>query len=307
MACACEFSLDASAPGLSGAVVAIGVFDGVHLGHRALIESAVGEAREKGAASAVLTFDVDPDDLFGGERFVKIMSNERRVERLAEEPVDAVFVMRFTPEVAALAPDEFLERVFGAALPLSIHVGRDFRFGKGASGDVGTLEEWARRRGVGVCVLDLVSVGEESVKSTRIRGLLSEGDVAGARLLLGRPYTIAGTVEHGRGEGADMGFATANLLVPPRERVLADGVYGAYATVSGERYKAAVSVGVSPTFEDASRANVEVHILDFEGDLYGSEVVVEFVERLRPMMRFSDVDELVSTVKGDIERVRRDL
>ena len=145
------------------------------------------------------------------------------------------------------------------------------------------------------------------VTSTRIRGLLAEGKIEQANALLGHLYSVVGTVQAGRGEGADMGFATANLHVPSARRVLAEGVYAAYAVVDGVRYKAAVSVGVSPTFADRASANMEVHVLDFSGDLYDKPIEVLFANWLRPMISFSSTEELISTVMGNIQWVRDNL
>lgn len=292
---------------LKGAVCALGVFDGVHKGHRAVADRAVRTALEMGVPSAVVTFDVDPDELFSRGSLKKLQSNEERAGMLAQLPVDFVGILPFTCEFAAISPQAFLDDVLGAMKPAGVLVGDDFRFGSKAAGDVRMLSEWGSRNAVAVDVVDLIEVDGVPAKSTRIRGLLDEGDVRGAARLLGRPYSYAGVVRKGRGDGASMGFATANLQVPESRQLPADGVYGGYATVDGVRYKAAVSVGIPPTFAEESRDNVEVHLLGFEGDLYGNEVTVEFVEWLRPMKRFDDVADLVATVKGDIAWIEENL
>lgn len=303
------FLLDgpAEALRLKGAVCAVGVFDGVHAGHRAVARQAAAVAAESGAPSAMVTFDRDPDELFAAAGARKLQSNDERIGMLARLPVDFVAVVPFTREFAGLPPAVFLDDVLGRMQPSYVLVGSDFRFGAKAAGDVGMLAEWGRRNAVGVEVVDLLEVAGAPVKSTRIRRLLGEGDVKGAAELLGRPYSYAGTVRKGRGDGASFGFATANLQVPPERQLPADGVYAGYATVDGARYKAAISVGIPPTFAEESRDNLEVHLLGFEGDLYGREVCVEFVERLRPMQKFDALDDLVAAVEGDIAWIEENL
>lgn len=291
---------------LEGASCAFGVFDGVHKGHRFIIEEAKKAAREGGGRSVVLTFDKDPDELFHADRLKKLMSNRRRIQALCEMSVDAVVVFPFTPEFASQAPEEFLASAFGAAKPASIHVGGDFRFGNRAAGTVADLQEWGSVRGTLVCAHNLENVGDLPVTSTRIRLLLADGRCEEAEELLGHPYVLEGTVLKGRGEGADMGFATANLELPAMEQVLGEGVYASYVYVRGVRYKAAVAVGKAPMFADAT-ATCEPHILDFSGDIYGEEIQVQPVHFLRPMTRFESVDELVATVMGDIAWTRDNL
>lgn len=292
---------------LAGASVAFGVFDGVHEGHRFIIGEAVNTARGENARSAVITFDIDPDELFAPDRLKKLMTNEARIAKLAELDVDAVVVLPFSREFAAQAPEDFLEVCFGGGVPSHIHIGSDFHFGRRAAGNVESLRAWGAERGMAVHGHELLAEGGRPVSATRVRGLLAEGKVAEANELLGRPYALSGTVRPGRGEGADFGFATANLEVEPIMLAIGEGVYAAYAVVDGERYKAAVNVGVPATFADASTANIEVHILDFARDIYGRPIAVEFVEWLRPMRAFDSTDELIATVMGNIAWVRENL
>ncbi len=290
-----------------GTSCAFGVFDGVHLGHRFLLDRAQATARENGGRSVALTFDIDPDEKFHPERLRKLMTNEERLAMLATTGVDAVAVLPFTREFAASSPEEFLLQTFDGTVPAYLHVGFDFKFGARAAGTVRDLDAWGANGGTKVCAHGLKSEDGAPITATRIRLLLAEGDIAEANRLLGRPYFMTGTVEPGRGEGADMGFRTANLTVPEQLRALGDGVYAAWAEVGGACYKAAVNVGVAATFADRSTATCEVHLLDFEGDLYGEPVKVEFMHWLRPMRRFDDVDELIATVKGNIAWVRENL
>lgn len=292
---------------LAGASCAFGVFDGVHRGHRYIIGEAARSAQEGAGPCVVLTFDVDPDEVFRPDALKKLMSNERRLAAIASlEGVDAVVVFPFTRAFAALEPVEFLEEVFGGHVPASIHVGRDFRFGAKAAGGIEQLEAWARPHGMRVFGHGLLQAEGAPVTSTRIRGLLGQGRIEQANELLGAAYAVEGAVEPGRAAGRDMGFRTANLKIAPSIRALGEGVYAAWATVGEKRFKAAVSVGVSPTFDEAT-ANVEVHILDFDGNLYDRVLVVEFVSFLRPMIKFESAEELIATVMGNIQWVRENL
>lgn len=293
---------------LAGAVCAFGVFDGVHVGHQYLLGEAKKEAEEAGAAFVVLTFDKDPDEFFRPDALRKIFLNEERLALLEASGAAAVVAIPFTREFAALAPDDFLRAAFDGAMPRSIHLGADARFGSKAAGTVDDLRAWGRQMGVTIAAHELMTDGGRPITATRIRGLLAEGDqIEEANRLLGRPYHVRGTVEAGRGEGRSFGIRTANLRVPDQLRALADGVYAAYVTVGGVRYRAAVNVGVSATFADRSTATCEPHILDFDGDLYGAEIMVEFMHWLRPMRKFDDTDELIAAINGNIAWVRENL
>lgn len=287
-----------------GSSCAFGVFDGVHKGHRFLLDAARKTAAQNGGASIALTFDIDPDELFAKGKLKKLLSNEDRIDRLAHSGVDAVCVLSFTPSFAAEAPLEFLARTFDGHAPAHLHVGSDFAFGAHAAGTVADLRSWAETSGCAIHPHHLVSADGMPISATRIRGLLAEGALDEANKLLGRPYALHETVRKGRQEGRDMGFRTANLVTAPERCVLADGVYAGYAIVDGVRFAAAISNGISPMFADRTDANCEVHILDFDGDLYGQAIWVEFVHRLRPMVKFDSVDELVNTVMGDIAWTR---
>ena len=291
----------------SGSSCAFGVFDGVHMGHRFLLDQAKATAGQTGGKSIALTFDIDPDEMFHAERLKKLMTNEERLEMLASTGVDAVVALPFTRDFAASSPEEFLVRTFGEGTPAHLHVGSDFHFGCKAAGSVAELDAWASGRGMQVHAHELKSADGAPVTATRIRLLLADTNIKEANSLLTRPYFMTGTVEAGRGEGADMGIRTANLAVSDQLRPLGDGVYAAYAHVGGKRYKAAVNVGVAATFADRAVATCEVHLLDFDGDIYGQYMKVEFIEFLREMRAFDDVQELIATIQGNIDWVRENL
>lgn len=289
-----------------GASCAFGVFDGVHLGHRFLLSCAQQTARDEGGLSLALTFDIDPDEVFHADRLKKLMDNETRIATLTQSGVDAVVVLPFTREFASQSPEDFLAATFNGYTPRALHVGCDFHFGSKAAGSVAELERWGAPRNTAICAHDLENSAGKPITATRIRLLLAEGRCEEAVELLGHPYTFKGTVQQGRGEGADMGFATANLLMPAMMRTLGEGVYAAWVSMDGQRYRSAMSVGVSPVFEGAT-ATCEVHILDFGGDIYGKEIIVEPVHFLRPMIKFETVEELISTVNDNIDWVRKNL
>ena len=291
---------------LTGACVAFGVFDGMHRGHRFLIEQARVSAAELGVPSVVLTFDIDPDELFRADRLKKLMTNEARLDALACAGVDAVVVLPFSREFASLSPEEFLHRVFGSWKIGQVHMGSDLRFGAKAAGAVDDFRIWASDNNSSVFAHDLLKWKEVPVSATMIRSLLAAGSIEAANELLGRNYLFTGEVQPGRGQGTAMGFATANLIVPSQIQAIGEGVYAAYAWVGERRFKAAVSVGVAPMFADAV-ATCEVHILDFSEDIVGQTIAVEFTNWLRPMMKFESVDVLIKTVLGNIDWVRRNL
>ena len=306
MAAVYRVGIDAPDDLFAGASCAFGVFDGVHRGHRFLLDRAREQARRLGGRFVVITFDIDPDERFHPERLKKLMSNEARIAELSEL-ADAVAILPFTAELAGSSPDVFLNATFESSVPAAVHVGCDLRFGARAAGTVADLRRWGGAHGMEVRSHELFEMEGAPITATRIRLLLEDGRIEDANRLLGRRYSLRGTVLAGRGEGADMGFRTANLVVPDILRVLGDGVYAAYALVGGARYKAAVNVGVAASFADRATATCEAHLLDFEGDLYGEEVELEFAAWLRPMRKFDDIDELIATVMGNIQWVRDNL
>lgn len=300
----------ATMPALGEAVVAIGIFDGMHLGHRALFALARARARKLGMPLVAVTFDRDPDEIFRTDdpSFGKLLSNRTRLEMIAAQVDGAVLSIPVSAEVLAIEPEAFLDLLGASMSPRFMFTGTDFRFGAHARGTGADIASWGAAHGCEHVACDLVEDDGVVVSSSRIRSLLEQGDVAEAkRLLGGRAHAIDGIVVRGRGAGEGFGFATANLdtsaceVMAPRE-----GVYGAYAVVGGERHPAAVNVGVARSFEEAS-APVEAHLLGFEGDLYGKDVSIEFEEWLREPRVFASDDELVETVMGNIDWVRTHL
>jgi riboflavin kinase/FMN adenylyltransferase len=266
--------------------VAIGTFDGVHRGHRRVLEA----ARAAHLRAAVVTFDPHPRAVLG-DGVDLLVTTERRLELLEAEGVEDVLLLRFDGTLAALAPEEFAESVLRRAGAETVAAGETFRFGRGRSGDLDLLE----RLGFDVRRVPLV----ESISSSHVRRLLETGDIAHAARLLGRPAEVEGTVAAGDGRGRALGFPTANLAVPEGLLVPADGVYAGAAL--GRR--AAVSIGTNPHYGGGPR-RVEAHLLDFEGDLYGQRLVVELWERLRDQASFGSEAELVAAIDADVDRAR---
>jgi riboflavin kinase/FMN adenylyltransferase len=292
---------------LSSSVVAIGVFDGVHIGHQKLLTDAVRDAARRGVRSVAVTFDRDPDQITAPSSAApQLLTLEDKIACLLAVGISTVLVVPFTPEIARTPAEEFLDEVLAAGMDVvAVHVGCDFRFGAGASGDVDTLYVWGVEHNVEVIAHPLVTSQSRPVSSTRIRGLVATGDVAEAEALLGRPPRVRGAVVHGRGEGAELGFPTANVVPVPYGALPCDGVYAAVVVLDdGERWPAAVSVGLPPTFPQA-REHLEAHLIGFDGDLYDHEIALDFIERLRDQRSFDSLGELKDAIGHDVISAQR--
>jgi riboflavin kinase/FMN adenylyltransferase len=287
--------------------LAIGVFDGVHLGHRALIAHLARGARKEQAAAVAATFDPLPiQALAPGAPASALSDIADRVRLLREAGADAVAVFRFDAAFAQLSADEFLDRVRGACDVRRIVVGPDFHFGRRAEGDVETLRARGKRDGFSVDVVTPIQMDGAIVSSTRIRNLLLAGDVESAARLLGRPYTLRGRVVHGAKRGRALGFPTINLALPKERLLPRDGIYAVWAEMGEGRFKAAASLGVRPTFGGGERI-LEAYLLDFSGEVYGEEVEVGFVRRLRDEIAFASPAELSAQIARDVEQTRSSL
>jgi len=296
---------DESMLSLGSAVVAIGVFDGVHAGHQKLLAAAVKAARRERVASIALTFDRDPDQVVTPDAVApQLLSLSDKCELIAETGVDHVVVVPFTVELAGLEPEEFLDRVLARVCdPVAIHVGQDFHFGARAAGDVDTLFVWGVEHGADIVGHKLHSIWGEPVTSTRIRQLIAEGDMAGAERLLTRPHRVRGVVVRGREQGRVLGFPTANVETGPYAALPPDGVWAGWAEApDGKVWPCAISVGRPPMFPDAQWA-LEVHLIGASGDFYGAELIVEFVTHLRDHRRFDSLDQLKAAITADVAEV----
>ncbi len=312
--------------GFGPSVVAIGKFDGVHSGHRAVIDRARVDAAALGARIVAVTFDRNPLSLLRPESCPEpLVSLQQKLDLLASAGVDAVLVLRFDQQLAALPAEQFVEHVLVGSLDVAaVLVGDDFRFGRGGAGDPALLADLGRRHGFEVEVVGDVRARDAGrrVSSTWVRDLLAAGDVEGAARLLGRPHAVAGEVVHGHKRGRELGYPTANLELDAQGFIPADGVYAGWlvdegpvgaepvegAAVSVIRYPAAISIGTNPTFDDVPIRQVEAYVLDeTDLDLYGHHVQVRFTARIRGMAAFEGIDALIAQMADDVHNVRRAL
>jgi riboflavin kinase/FMN adenylyltransferase len=294
----------AARTGDTGAVAAIGAFDGVHRGHQALLRSVVGRADERGARSVCVTFDPDPERVLRPERApLALCSVEERTRLVHTLGVSETFVWPFTEAVARMSPEDFVSALCARYPLVEVWVGTNFAFGRERSGTVDTLAALGRAHGFAVQVMAPVIDGGRPVSSTRIRGLLADGDVGEAAHLLGRYYELAGEVIGGAKRGRQLGFPTANLLPPAGQVLPAQAVYAGLAAVDGQQHAAVANVGSRPTFGE-DQPLIEVHLLDFNGEIYGHRLEFAFVERVRAVQRFASLGELRLQIGRDIERAR---
>jgi len=308
--------------GFGPSVVAIGKFDGVHTGHRAVIDRARVDAAAAGARVVAVTFDRNPLALLRPELCPdSLVGVQQKLHLLADAGVDATLMLTFDRALADLGAREFVEHVLVGALGVQIVlVGGDFRFGRGGAGDPALLRELGTEFGFEVDVVDDVRAIEAGrrVSSTWVRELLSAGDIDGASKLLGRPHAVRGEVVHGMKRGRELGFPTANLSADLEGFVPAEGIYAGWLVDEGVpdvehptdpkrsiRYPAAISVGTNPTFDDVAVRQVEAYVLDeTDLDLYGHTVEVHFLHRIRDMVAFAGIDALIAQIADDVERAR---
>ena len=288
-----------------GGVLSVGVFDGVHVGHRQVLSRAVERARGLGVEAVVFTFHPHPLGILRpAEEPLLIQTFGQKLELMREMGIAAVVWPRDMKSVLAMAPEMFFEKIVcGVLAALALVEGGDFHFGALGRGDRRLLEHLAGERGLEAEFVADVEVDGRRVSSTRIRGLIAAGSVAEAARCLGRPYCYLGTVVEGRHRGARLVYPTVNLY-SPRFLVPDEGVYAGWATVRGRRHAAAISVGRAPTFRQAQPVVVEAFLLDFDGELYGDQVALEFIEHLRPQKAFANPEALRTAVAADCDRVR---
>ena len=287
--------------------VALGVFDGVHLGHRAILGLAVARARADDVRSVACTFDPHPVEVLQpGRAPLLITTLEERLALIEGCGLDDAVVLPFTRELASMEPEAFVKDVLVTRLGArDVVVGFNHRFGRGARGDAGLLASLGERLGFRTHVAEPLLVDGVAVSSTEIRGALQRGDLGVASRLLGRAYTLSGTIAHGAGRGRTLGFPTANV-VPTRPVLVAPGVYACMAELGGRKERAVVNVGVRPTFGETALA-VEAYLLDFSGDIYGQTMTLTFVSRIREERRFPSVDALRAQIQADAAEARRRL
>jgi riboflavin kinase/FMN adenylyltransferase len=289
-------------------VATIGNFDGHHLGHRMLLQTVVTRARKAQGTALVLTFEPHPVKVLAPHvDLLYLTSPEEKLARFEAAGIDEVVLLEFTPAFAAMTPEQFAGRVLHQYLGLAeLFVGEHFAFGKDRAGRIADLIAFGDRYGFRVHPIQPVMVEEVVVSSTRVRQLIQAGEVERAAMLLGRTYGIRGTVVRGAQQGQALGWATANLRLPPHRVIPADGVYAARAVYDEKTYEAVAYIGTRPTFGEGERL-IEVYLLDQSCNLYGQEIAVQFVARLRGDRTFASAEELSKQIARDVEQARLSL
>jgi len=298
--------VEAIPAGWGRCVLTIGVFDGLHRGHQALVQATVAKAGELGLPAVMMTFDPHPSEVIRpGSHPAELITLRRKAVLAAELGIDALLVLPFTPAVAATEAETFAYDVIVEKLHAAcVVVGDNFRFGYRNAGNLTLLRDLGSRFGFTAQGLGLVSKDSLTVSSTLIRAGVDAGDVHAAAEALGRPHRVEGIVVHGEGRGGtQLGYPTANLDVVPHGAIPADGVYAGWFVLGDRRSPTAISIGSNPTFSGRVRT-VEAFVLDEGGNFYGRRVALEFVERLRGMVKFDSIEALVEQIGRDVDRTR---
>jgi riboflavin kinase/FMN adenylyltransferase len=292
---------------LAGAesALTVGAFDGIHIGHQDLITKMTERARHTGRISGLITFDPHPAAVLRPEEPFYYLTTPTEKRDLVEPlGLDVLVVLNFDLDLAGLLPRAFVQRLGERMRMREMWIGPDFALGRKRQGDLTRLRCLGREQGFEVYDIPYVSQGEERVSSSTIRALLQEGRVDKASHLLGRPYAVTGKVVRGAQRGHDLGFPTANVSVASDRALPAYGVYATYARLGSERYRSVTNVGVRPTFDNGA-CSVEAHLMDFAQDIYGQELAIDFVARLRPEKHFASIQELIVQMEHDVERARQ--
>ncbi len=286
-------------------MVTIGSFDGVHLGHQAILQQVKAVAAELGLPSVVMTFEPQPQEFFSGERApARLMRLREKVEALLDFGVDQVVCLQFNRELRNLTAAEFVRSVLVDGLGTRhLIVGDDFRFGCDRSGDFKMLAAMGETYDFAVQDTETLEVDGQRVSSTLVRQILEQGNFERASQLLGKPFTITGRVVYGQQLGRELGFPTANVQLNRYSAPLS-GVYAVLVNIDGAVYQGAANVGLRPTVGDLLKPILEVHLLDFEADLYGRRIEVEFVTKIRDEEKFTSLDKLIESIQRDVKQIR---
>jgi riboflavin kinase/FMN adenylyltransferase len=292
-----------------GRVIAIGVFDGVHLGHQRIVNGAVAEARSRAATAAVVTFFPHPEAVLRPHAAPRmLMTIDRKAQLLSDLGVDELVVVKFDRDFSRLSPESFCRAVLSDRLGArAVYVGENFRFGHGGAGVAADLVEYGKTHGFEVRPVPLLATSGEAISSTRIRELIRGGRVKEAATLLGRPHRLEGTVTSGAGRGGRLLEAPTANLTPGKDIALPGlAVYVTRSLVNGrESYPSVTSIGTNPTFESDHKVRIETLLLDYRGNLYGAHLAVDFLERIRPQRTFPDARSLAERIQADVEFARR--
>lgn len=300
-------SLEEELSGLSpdrDMVLAVGVFDGVHLGHKYLLSRLLERARERDLLSGVVTFDPHPLKVLSPRTRLPFLTDlEQRKALLKDEGVSAVIVLPFNRELARLSAAQFIELLRNYLRLRELVIGPDFTLGRDREGNAGTLRALGEDMGFAVTVVPPVKVNRDIVSSTAIKEALADGDLKRVHSLIGRPFNLHGRVVRGDSRGAKLDFPTANLELDPEQALPAEGVYATWAYIGGHAYESMTNIGRRPTF-GGQQSGVEVYLLDYQGNLYGQELKIDIMERLRGEKQFDTVEALKSQIVEDIEQGR---
>jgi riboflavin kinase/FMN adenylyltransferase len=290
---------------LQNSWLTVGVFDGVHRGHQQIIKKLTAGAHANDAPAVVLTFDPHPASVLGGREIKCLTLPDERADLFAQLGVDAVITERFTRELSMVTAYDFMSRLKRQSGLRHLLIGYDFALGKGREGNAARLTEIGSELGYSVEVVSALSDPSGVISSTEIRKLIEVGNVAEAARLLGHPYRLHGPVIHGDGRGRTIDVPTANIGYSREKMIPAKGIYACWAYLNEQKYLAAINIGTNPTFTpDKETPNVEAHILDFRREIYGEDVELEFVARLRDELRFDSVDKLLEQIWKDVEMTR---
>lgn len=292
--------------GFRGAAIALGTFDGVHLGHQKVMGTAIEEGKKHGAPSMVVTFSAHPFSVLCPDKEPKRLATIRQKGKyIADVGIDGLVLLPMTKELLAESPEEFCRQILTYIWPSAIVIGSNFTYGSRAAGNTETLKEFMEPYGIPVDVLELLDRpgGETPISSTVIRRLVKMGHMETTRALLGRPFEIEGTVVPGDRRGRSLGFATANMLIPVKMALPPDGVYVTELCWDGAAHAAMTNIGANPTFEHQYR-RIETHVLEWSDDLYGKEVELRFYKRLRHEEVFASADALIAQLRQDEEETK---
>jgi riboflavin kinase/FMN adenylyltransferase len=299
-------SLKSLTADLGGSAVSIGSFDGVHLGHQAVLTELIQQAKSNGLFSVAMTFEPQPREYFNELRApARLMRLREKVEVLSSLGIDQIVCLKFNKALRALSAQDFIIRVLVEGLRVRhLIVGDDFRFGCDRSGDFSMLNEYGKANGFSVKNTDTFESDGERISSTLVRRTISEGDFPRAAELLGRPFEIKGRVMHGKKLGRKLGFPTANININ-RLRAPLSGVYAVLVKTESEIFEGAANIGIRPTIGDLERPLLEVHIFNFDRDIYGSFLSVEFLHKIRDEFKFSDLGRLATRIQKDMDQIQK--
>jgi riboflavin kinase/FMN adenylyltransferase len=288
-----------------GAFVTIGNFDGVHLGHQFLFKTLITEARRENRKTVVITFDPHPKKILHPDRrpFYLITTLDEKIRLIEKQGIDALMIIPFTLEFSETTADEFVHEILWSTLHIrKIFVGHDYTFGKDKAGNESLLAKLGDKLGFEVSIINAFKVNNGIISSTRLRYAILEGNVKKAMAILGRPYNLGGIVIEGSRRGGTLGFPTANIK-PVKVLIPANGVYAAIIHMEGSRYQGVLNIGHNPTFSD-EKLSIEVHILDFNDNIYGKNLDILFIDRIRDEKKFEGPEKLVEQIKRDTDQAR---